>query len=354
MIRVFIENEAGSTQKNHYDERALRFQRAEVVSRPYPFPYGFVLDTTNADGDCLDCFVITGQPLHSGDIVECEVVGLMEQTEDGLTDNNVLGRLVNADEEVGIGNLVQQTLTDFVQNFFRHVPGKLIDVGRFLGPEHAEAAIQECCQGIHIREEPIKALPQHTQIPIAFTVNRIIDVSSVADGAFCLTSRAVEHPYVKDYDAVESPAQWPERFDLSNWGLLSAYEGAWRVGGAVVALDTPAVNLLEGRADLALLWDLRVRAEVRGRGIGTQLFRAAEVWALNRGCSQMKIETQNVNAVACRFYERQGCSLRFANTAAYNTLPDEVQLLWYKDLSQGSTKISAMARQASKVDHDRR
>ena len=143
-FRVFIENEAGSTTKNHCDERTLVFRGAETISCPYPFPYGFVLDTVNADGDGLDCFVITDEPLRAGDIVECEALGLMEQTEDGLTDNNVLGRLVNSSDEVGRVGRVQQTLTEFVENVFRHVPGKVIAVGRFLGPEHAEAAIHGC------------------------------------------------------------------------------------------------------------------------------------------------------------------------------------------------------------------
>jgi inorganic pyrophosphatase len=70
---VFIENEAGSTLKNHHDERALTFLRSEKVSRAYPFPYGFIIGTTNADGDCLDCFVIAKRALRTGEVVECEV-----------------------------------------------------------------------------------------------------------------------------------------------------------------------------------------------------------------------------------------------------------------------------------------
>ena len=49
---------------------------------------------------------------------------------------------------------------------------------------------------------------------------------------------------------------------------------------------------------------------------------------------QLKIETQNTNVRACRFYERQGCQLRAIHRAAYPELPEEIQLLWYKDLSR--------------------
>lgn len=53
----------------------------------------------------------------------------------------------------------------------------------------------------------------------------------------------------------------------------------------------------------------------------------------DRGCFELKIETQNTNVAACKFYERQGCELRNINRAAYPDLPNEVQMLWYKKLS---------------------
>jgi len=47
----------------------------------------------------------------------------------------------------------------------------------------------------------------------------------------------------------------------------------------------------------------------------------------------MNVETQNVNVPACRFYVSQGCYLGAIRRFAYAELPDEVQLLWYRDLS---------------------
>ena len=62
------------------------------------------------------------------------------------------------------------------------------------------------------------------------------------------------------------------------------------------------------------------------------LFERVEAWAQLHGCRQLKIETQNTNVHACRFYERHGCQLRVIHRAAYPELPEEIQLLWYKDL----------------------
>ena len=91
--------------------------------------------------------------------------------------------------------------------------------------------------------------------------------------------------------------------------------------------------MLEGRKDLAVLWDIRVVPERRGCGVGAALFARAERWAAERGARRLKIETQNVNVAACRFYASRGCHLGAIHRFAYRDLPDETQLLWYKDLA---------------------
>ena len=92
--------------------------------------------------------------------------------------------------------------------------------------------------------------------------------------------------------------------------------------------------LNEVRDGLAVLWDIRVALDRRGGGIGSKLFGRAVEWAQSRGCNELKIETQNVNVGACRFYAAQGCELRAIHPNAYPELPDEVQLLRYLDLDR--------------------
>lgn len=191
-------------------------------------------------------------------------------------------------------------------------------------------------KGICVQEESASFLEEYARVPIAFEVSRFLELS-VRDDALAglgLVERALGEKWVKDYDAPAGnhPTDWARRFDLENWGVLSARLGGAHVGGAVVATKTPDLFMLEGRSDLALLWDVRVAPQVRGRGVGSALFRAAEGWAATRGCRQLKIETQNVNVPACRFYLGQGCRLGAINRFAYTDLPEEVQLLWYKDL----------------------
>src|SRR5262245_49010652 len=162
---------------------------------------------------------------------------------------------------------------------------------------------------VEVSEEKAANLEDYARIPMSFEVRRVLDLMAPADGlsGFILSERDLETPYLKDYDAIESPRQWQRSFDLSNWGIFVARSEGVRLGGAVVAFDTAGVNMLEGRRDLAVLWDLRVATEVRGQGIGSALFAAVEKWALARGCLRLKVETQNINLPACRFYVKQGC-----------------------------------------------
>ena len=189
---------------------------------------------------------------------------------------------------------------------------------------------------IEVREEPVTALSEHATIPIEFEVESIFDVADPGQGPghFVLTERRLDAPFMKDYDAMkgEHPTQWAANFDVSNWGSFAAWVEGRRVGGAVVAVNTPGMTLLGGRKDLVLLWDIRVSPEARGRGIGSALFLAAETWARAKDCRGLRIETQNINVPACRFYARQGCVLSEVHRFAYPEFPDEIQLLWDKEL----------------------
>jgi GNAT superfamily N-acetyltransferase len=185
---------------------------------------------------------------------------------------------------------------------------------------------------VTVVEDPIAALADYARISIAFTVESVLDcVESIA--GLPLSERSVL-PYRKDYDAIEHPLSWATKFDISKWGVLAATVGTERVGGAVLAFDTSAIQMLEDRTDVAVLWDIRVRPELRRLGVGAALFQAAEHWAARRGCCELKVETQSTNMPACRFYDRQGCQLRHVIPGAYPTLPDEVQLIWVKTLKR--------------------
>lgn len=172
-----------------------------------------------------------------------------------------------------------------------------------------------------VREVGAEALDRWAEVPIRFTVRARVVVRPTPAG-FMLSEVPVTPSYEYDYDALEPPTRW-RLWDLSQWGFLQAGGGA-----AAIAFRTPGLELLEGRPDCAALWDIRVHPDRRGAGIGRALFQAACAWARRRGASTMRIETQDINAPACRFYQRQGGRLESATPGAYANHPEQVQLLW--------------------------
>lgn len=181
---------------------------------------------------------------------------------------------------------------------------------------------------------PSALLSEYGAVPIVFEVASSLAADRpIANGTFVLNERPVVPPYIKDYDTVsDRPEKWSARFDTSTWAMLLARAEGRCLGGATVVIRTVGIDLLEGRDDLALLWDIRVAPASRGQGIGRALFEAAEAWSLAHGCRELKVETQNINVQACRFYARLGCQLRVVREDAYPQCPGEAQFLWYKAL----------------------
>lgn len=197
-----------------------------------------------------------------------------------------------------------------------------------------------------IVEESIGVLPEYGRIPISFEVRSVFEVQ-LLDGGLAgirLSKRPVARPWIRDYDAFEceGPMRWADQWNISNWGIISAFGNGVRLGGCAIAYNTPGVQKLENRTDIAALWDIRVAPLSRGKGIGSLLIEAALAWARHRNCRMLKVETQNINVPACRFYAKHGFTLGAINRHAYPELPDEVELLWCRDCAHTKTKGCAI------------
>lgn len=182
-----------------------------------------------------------------------------------------------------------------------------------------------------------ESLVEYSKISNWFEVRVRLSVGLINDGigGVVLHEEEVVPPYIKKYDALEvakegeGPTRWPKFFDTGNWDLFLIRKDGVPVGGATAAFSTPEIRRLAGRDDITVLWDIRVHPEHRRCGIGSALFKEASSWSRERGCKYLKIETQNINVPACRFYGRQGCRLGEINRFAYIDYPDEVMLVWY-------------------------
>jgi len=185
---------------------------------------------------------------------------------------------------------------------------------------------------VELRAETYRSLPEYAAIPIAYEVRAAFDARALGTRRPPLPHRIVAPPYRKDYDAVPDnhPADWSRRFDVDQARFVAAYSGARRVGGAVLIVDPRDVARLGGQRGFALLWDLRVAPEARGRGIGRALLAAAEASARTGETSGVVAETQTTNFAACQLYAGAEYALTAIDAAAYPDLPDEIRVIWTK------------------------
>lgn len=181
-------------------------------------------------------------------------------------------------------------------------------------------------------------LTEYAAISMFLNVREILQPEEIDNGlGGILFKKVAVEPYVKDYAPDALPQRWLEEFDTRNWAFFIARHAGKPVAAMTLAFKTPEVNILEGREDLCVLWDIRVHPDYASQGIGSQLLKTAKDWAKERGCTQLKIETQNVNIPACNFYVKNGARLGAINKYAYGNYEimygnDEIMLLWYIDL----------------------
>lgn len=136
-VRIVVEVTAGSTLRHTYDEHTLELRSVREVASRYPYPYGFVMDTVSEDGDAVDCFILTATPLAVGIPTEAEIVGLLEQFENGEVDHKLLAGLPG--EAVVLDPDRRRALRRFVRSLFDAYPWAHVRIGRILGADAAGA-----------------------------------------------------------------------------------------------------------------------------------------------------------------------------------------------------------------------
>ena len=142
-------------------------------------------------------------------------------------------------------------------------------------------------------------------------------------------------PYIKDLSQYERATDYEKLFDITNWKFFMAFDDEIPVGAITMAGTTEGLNMLGGRKDACVLWDIRVADGYKHRGIGQKLFDLGKKSAQQAGYKQMIIECQNNNVPACKFYQKQGALLSKVDMYAYSLDPeiqDEIQFVWYLEL----------------------
>ena len=140
-------------------------------------------------------------------------------------------------------------------------------------------------------------------------------------------------PYMKHYQKGDLPAH-PDAPD--RWVFVALLDGS--LAGRIV--------LSEGWNRYAWVEDIAVDAGHRRAGVGRALMDRAIAWAVERGLPGIRLETQNNNVPACKFYESCGFRLGGFDRDLYRGLDEattEIALCWYLPLLERTTEDGCLS-----------
>lgn len=133
-LKAIIEVDKGSSKRAVFDDH-LELIRYRMVNTPYPFPYGFILNTSSEDGDGIDCYILTDKHLQAGTIIDCVPIGLLEQFENEEVDSKIIC-LTEGDDFNFEQDHVQQ-IRSFILQIFKKHPNVEIKFGEYKDAEYA-------------------------------------------------------------------------------------------------------------------------------------------------------------------------------------------------------------------------
>jgi inorganic pyrophosphatase len=149
---VTIEIPKGQRNKYEVDHVTgrIRLDRMLFTSTRYPADYGFIEDTLALDGDPLDALVVLEEPTFPGCLIRCRAIGMFRMTDENGLDDKVLcvvatdPRMAHLVDIGDVSDFERLEIQHFFEVYKELEPGKMVEAGRWVSREAAEAEIDAC------------------------------------------------------------------------------------------------------------------------------------------------------------------------------------------------------------------
>ena len=92
-MKAIIEIPKHSRNKYEYDKLTNSLVLDRILNHSYPQNYGFIPNTLSEDGDPIDVFVVSDEPISSLTHVEIELLGIIFMEDNGVHDPKLYGRI---------------------------------------------------------------------------------------------------------------------------------------------------------------------------------------------------------------------------------------------------------------------
>lgn len=136
-VKVTVEIPKGSKYKyeKYHDHNCLYLDR--ILNQKVPYNYGFINNIPAPDGDYLDVFIISNEPIPSLTECEVEIIGGYKCIDNGIQDDKLIGVLIGDDIYPNLVS-IEQYLKTYKEGF--EFKGKLTEeeIRRLVKPTHSE------------------------------------------------------------------------------------------------------------------------------------------------------------------------------------------------------------------------
>ncbi len=154
LVNVVVEIPIGSRIKYEYNKEleTIAADRFLYTAFTYPFNYGFVPQTWSEDEDALDMVVIASEPVATGVVIECRVIGGLQTEDEEGNDAKLIavpkGKIDPMFAKVDTLNDVPEAWKNKIKHFYENYksiePGKWVKVTDWMSKEDAVKTVEEC------------------------------------------------------------------------------------------------------------------------------------------------------------------------------------------------------------------
>lgn len=153
LVNVVVEIPLGSSTKYEYhdDVKTIVADRFLFTAFTYPFNYGFIPQTWSEDEDALDIVVLSSQPISTGVLVECRIIGMLDTEDEEGGDPKLIAVpkakvdpvFAHIDSVDDLPEHLVNKIKHFYENYKTIEPGKWVKVKGWKSKAEAQKEVQD-------------------------------------------------------------------------------------------------------------------------------------------------------------------------------------------------------------------
>ncbi len=152
LVNVIVEIPIGSGIKYEYDKdkQIIVADRFLYTAFRYPFNYGFIPGTWSEDEDPLDIVVVSSEPVATGTLIACRVVGMLATQDEEGTDAKLIAvpkakvdpAYAKVESIEDLPEFLKNKIKHFYENYKSIEPGKWVKVTGWKSKEEAQKEVE--------------------------------------------------------------------------------------------------------------------------------------------------------------------------------------------------------------------